>query len=244
MAESRETPFWTKRYAKGVPAFVEDKIEQYNSVLEVFEEACGRFPTRPSYQNMGKSLTYSELNRKAECFAAFLQNDLKMKKGDRIAIQMPNCLQYPIAMFGAIKAGLVVVNTNPLYTEREMKFQFNDAGVSTVVIVANFASNLQKVLGETKIRHVIVTELGDMLGFPKSLIVNTVVKHVKKMVPSYSLPDAIPFNTVLSRGASMTFTRVPMSLDEVSFLQYTGGTTGISKGAMLTHRNLVANMEQ
>ncbi|MES2964671.1 MAG: AMP-binding protein, partial [Bdellovibrionota bacterium] len=192
MAQSREAPFWTKKYAKGIPAFVEDKIEQYNSVLEVFEEACGRFPTRPSFQQMGKSLTYSELNRKAESFAAYLQNELKMKKGDRIAIQMPNCLQYPVVMFGAIKAGLVIVNTNPLYTEREMKFQFNDAGVTAIVIVANFAASLQKVLNETKIRHVIVTELGDMLGFPKSLLVNTVVKHVKKMVPPFSIPDAIP----------------------------------------------------
>jgi long-chain acyl-CoA synthetase len=244
MAESRETPFWTKKYAKGIPAFVEDKIEQYNSVLEVFEEACGRFPTRPSFQQMGKSLTYSELNRKAECFAAYLQNELKMKKGDRIAIQMPNCLQYPVVMFGAIKAGLVIVNTNPLYTEREMKFQFNDAGVTAIVIVANFAASLQKVLNETKIRHVIVTELGDMLGFPKSLLVNTVVKHVKKMVPAYSIPDAIPFMSTLAKGATQSYTRVPMALDEVAFLQYTGGTTGVSKGAMLTHRNLVANMEQ
>jgi long-chain acyl-CoA synthetase len=193
---------------------------------------------------MGKTLTFSELNRKAESFAAFLQNELKLKKGDRIAIQMPNVLQYPIALFGAIKAGLVIVNTNPLYTDREMKHQFNDAGCTAVVILANFAHNLQKVLHETKIQHVIVTELGDLLGFPKSLVVNTVVKHVKKMVPDFSLPDAISFNDALERGAKLTCSRVPMDLDEVAFLQYTGGTTGVTKGAMLTHRNVVSNMEQ
>lgn len=237
-------PFWTSRYPKAVPAKVDDQIEQYKSVLEVLEEACGRFPTRPAFSCMGKTLTFSELNRKAESFAAYLQNELKMKKGDRIAIQLPNILQYPIAMYGAIKAGLIVVNTNPLYTDREMKHQFNDSGATAIVILANFAGNLQKIVQETKIRHIIVTELGDMLGFPKSMIVNTVVKHVKKMVPAFSLPDAIPFNRTLERGASMTYTRVPMTLDEVAFLQYTGGTTGISKGAMLTHRNVIGNMQQ
>jgi long-chain acyl-CoA synthetase len=236
--------FWTSSYPKGIPTTIETEVDKYKSVLEVFEEACGRFPTHPAFTQMGKTITYSELNRKAECFAAFLQNELKMKKGDRIAIQMPNVLQFPIAMFGALKAGLIIVNTNPLYTDREMKHQFNDAGVTTVVILANFASTLQKILHETKVRHVIVTELGDMLGFPKSLLVNTVVKHVKKMVPAWSIADAISFQDSLSRGASMTYTRVPMNLDEIAFLQYTGGTTGVSKGAMLTHRNLVSNMEQ
>ena len=193
---------------------------------------------------MGHEITYSELNRKAESFAAYLQNILKMKKGDRIAIQMPNCLQYPIAMFGAIKAGLVIVNTNPLYTAPELKHQFNDAGCTAVIILANFASTLEKIVHETKIRHVIVTEIGDALPFPKNILVNSVVKYVKKMVPRFSMPDAITFNKVLETGASLTFNKVPMSSDEVSFLQYTGGTTGVSKGAMLTHGNLIANMEQ
>lgn len=236
--------FWTAKYPKSVPATVEATVNQYRSTLDVFEETVGRFPTKPAFTCMGKTLTFSELNRKAESFAAFLQGELKLKKGDRIAIQMPNVLQYPVVLFGAIKAGLVIVNTNPLYTDREMKHQFNDAGCTAIVILANFANNLQKILHETKIQHVIVTELGDLLGFPKSLVVNAVVKHVKKMVPDFSLPDAIPLLQALERGAKLTSTRVPMELDEVAFLQYTGGTTGVAKGAMLTHRNVVSNMEQ
>jgi long-chain acyl-CoA synthetase len=243
-SKKSNAPFWTDKYPKGVPAFIDDEITRYNSILDVFDDACRRFPSKPAFTSMGKSLTYSELNRKAECFAAFLQNELKMKKGERIALQMPNCLQYPIAMFGSLKAGLIIVNTNPLYTEREMQHQFADSGCTAIVILANFAHNLQRIFSDTKIRHVIVTELGDTLGFPKSLLVNTVLKHVKKMVPAYSLPDSLTFNEVLSRGASMTTIKVPISLEEVAVLQYTGGTTGVSKGAMLTHHNLVANMEQ
>ena len=243
-SNGQERAFWAARYPKGVPATIESFVNQYRSTLDVFEETVARFPTKPAFTCMGKTFTFSEIKRKAESFGAFLQNELKLKKGDRIAIQMPNVLQYPIALFGSLKAGLVIVNTNPLYTEREMKHQFNDAGCTAVVILANFAHNLQKVIHETKIQHVIVTELGDMLGFPKSLVVNTVVKHVKKMVPEFSLPDAIPFATALERGARLTCTRVPMELDEVAFPQYTGGTTGVSKGAMLTHRNVVSNMEQ
>jgi long-chain acyl-CoA synthetase len=239
-----KNPRWIAHYPKGVPATIDEQIKKYSSLIDVFESACKRFPTLPAFTNMGKTLTYSELNRKAECFAAFLQNELKMKKGDRIAIQMPNLLQYPVAMYGAIKAGLVIVNTNPLYTDREMKHQFNDSGATTIVILANFAHTLQTILPDTKIRHVIVTEIGDMLGFPKSLLVNTVVKRVKKMVPAYSIPDAISFNDAVSRGAAMTYTPVQPAIDEIAFLQYTGGTTGVSKGAMLTHKNLIANMEQ
>ncbi len=237
-------PFWVKSYPKNVPPSIDEKIEKYSSVLDVFEEACERFPTRPAFTNFGHTITYSELNRKAEIFAAYLQNELKLKKGDRIAIQMPNLLQYPVVMYGALKAGLVIVNTNPLYTEREMKHQFNDAGVTAIVIVANFARQLQNILNETSIRHVIITEIGDLLPFPKNYLVNTVVKYVKKMVPPYSIPDAIPFKTVMEKGAAMTYHKVSMSLDEIAFLQYTGGTTGVSKGAMLTHRNMVANMLQ
>jgi long-chain acyl-CoA synthetase len=251
-SESSNATPWVNRYPKGIPAKVESDIDRYNSVLDVFEEACKRYPTHTAFTNSpaptlpgtSVSITFSELNRKAESFAAFLQNELKLKKGDRIAIQMPNLLQYPIVMYGAIKAGLVVVNTNPLYTDREMKHQFNDAGCTTVVILSNYAANLQKILSETKIRHVIITDLGEMLGFPMGPVVNALVKHVKKMVPDFSLPDAIPLSAALQKGASQTFTRVTMTADEVAFLQYTGGTTGVSKGAMLTHRNVIANMEQ
>ena len=238
------TAFWTKVYPKGIPENCDAQIATYQSVLDIFDEACRLFPTRPAFTNLGKTLTFSELNRKAECFAAFLQNELKMKKGDRIAIQMPNVLQYPIAIFGALKAGLVIVNTNPLYTEREMKHQFNDSGASCILVLANFAHLVQAILPQTKLRHIIVTELGDMLDFPKRLIVNTVVKTVKKMVPAYSLPEAISFRHVLEKGATQTLSKVPTSPDEIAFLQYTGGTTGVSKGAMLTHRNMIANMEQ
>lgn len=243
-AASNPRAFWTARYPKGVPTTVEATVSQYRSAVDVFDEAVGRFATKPAFTCMGKTLTFSELNRKAESFAAFLQSELKMKKGDRIAIQMPNILQYPVVLFGAIKAGLIIVNTNPLYTEREMKHQFNDAGCTAVVILSNFAHNLQKIIHETKIQHVIVTELGDLLGFPKNLVVNSVVKHVKRMVPEFSLPDAIPLTSALERGARLTCSRIPMELDEIAFLQYTGGTTGVAKGAMLTHRNVISNMEQ
>ena len=236
--------FWTARYPKGVLRDVTSEIAKYQSILDAFEEACGKFAALPSFTQMGKSITYSELNRKAESFASYLQNELKLKKGDRLAIMMPNCLQYPIAMYGAIKAGVVVVNVNPLYTERELKHQLNDSGASAIVIIANFANILETCLKETKLRHVIVTELGDMLGFPKGPIVNAVVKHVKKMVPAFNISDAIPFKSVLERGASQTYVRPQILQDEIAFLQYTGGTTGVAKGAMLTHRNLIANMEQ
>jgi long-chain acyl-CoA synthetase len=237
-------PFWTARYPKGVLTDVTSEIAKSNSILDIFEEACGKYSGLPAFTQMGKSITYSELNRKAESFASFLQNELKLKKGDRLAIMMPNCLQYPIAMYGAIKAGVVIVNVNPLYTERELKHQLNDSGCSAIVIVANFASILEKCVKETKLSHVIVTELGDMLGFPKGPLVNAVVKHVKKMVPAFNIADAVPFKSVLERGASQTYSRPTISQDEIAFLQYTGGTTGVAKGAMLTHRNLIANMEQ
>jgi long-chain acyl-CoA synthetase len=243
-APVNDAPFWTAQYPAVVPTSVLNEIEKYESTLSVFEEAVSRYPKNIAYSCMGKTLTYAELNRKAESFAAYLQNELKMQKGERIALQMPNVLQFPIAMYGALKAGLILVNTNPLYTEREMQHQFADAGATAVVILANFAFHLEKILHETKIRHVIITELGDMLDFPKRQLVNTVVKRVKKMVPRYSIPQAIPFRTVLAKGAGLPYRRVQMSLDEVAFLQYTGGTTGVAKAAMLTHRNIVANMEQ
>ena len=233
---------WLKSYPKVTPPVI--NIEQYQSVVHVFEVSCRRFASNKSFSNMGASLTYLDLQERSDAFAAFLQNDLKLKKGDRIALQMPNLLQYPIALLGALKAGLIIVNTNPLYTEREMQFQFKDSGCKAIVILANFACNLEKIIKQTDIEHVIVTEVGDQLGFAKGLLVNTVLRHVKKMVPAFNLPKAIKFNEALRKGQSSKLTKVNLNLDDTAFLQYTGGTTGVSKGAVLTHRNIVANMEQ
>lgn len=233
---------WLKSYPKVTPPVID--IEKYQSVVHVFEISCRRFAANKSYSNMGVAMTYLDLQERSDAFAAFLQNDLKLKKGDRIAIQMPNLLQYPIAMLGALKAGLVVVNTNPLYTEREMQFQFKDSGCKAIVILANFASNLEKIIKQTDIEHVIVTEVGDQLGFAKGLLINTVLRHVKKMVPAFNLPKAIKFNDALQKGRNSKLSKVNLNLDDIAFLQYTGGTTGVSKGAVLTHRNIVSNMEQ
>ncbi len=233
---------WLKSYPKVTPAVI--NIEQYQSVVHVFETSCRKFAANKAFSNMGVALTYLDLQERSNAFAAFLQNDLKLQKGDRIAIQMPNVLQYPIALLGALKAGLVVVNTNPLYTEREMQFQFKDSGCKAIVILANFACNLEKVIKQTDIEHVIVTEVGDQLGFAKGLLVNTVLRHIKKMVPAFNLPKAIKFNDALRKGEASKLKKPDLNLDDIAFLQYTGGTTGISKGAVLTHRNIVANMEQ
>ncbi|GAB2520628.1 AMP-binding protein [Spirosoma aerophilum] len=232
---------WRRFYPRGVP----DEInpDAYPSLVALLEEGCQRFTDRPAYACMGKQITFGELNKLSEQFASFLQNELKLQKGDRIAIQMPNCLQYPVAMFGALRAGLAVVNTNPLYTPREMQHQFKDSGAKAVVILSNFASNLEKILDRTDIQHVITTQLGDLLGFPKKQIVNAVVKYVKKLVPDYKLPDAISFSDALSRGSSQPFKPVAIHNTDLAFVQYTGGTTGVSKGAMLTHRNIIANVE-
>ncbi len=232
---------WLRFYPKGVPH--EINADKYTSLATLMEEGFQRFADRPAYACLGKQITFGELDTLSRQFASFLQNDLKLLKGDRIAIQMPNTLQYPIAMFGALRAGMVVVNTNPLYTPREMQHQFKDSGAKTIVILANFAANLEKIIDRTDIKHVVVTELGDMLGFPKKQLVNAVVKYVKKLVPSYYLPDAISFNDALSRGTRQPFKPVDIRNSELAFIQYTGGTTGISKGAMLTQRNILSNVE-
>ncbi len=233
---------WLKNYPKGIQSEID--ISQYKNILQILTQACDKFPDRPVFTNMGKTITYRDLNLLSTNFAAYLQTDLGLKKGDRIALQMPNILQFPICLFGALKAGLIVVNTNPLYTEREMKHQFNDSGAKAIVILSNFARNLQNIISETKIEHVILTELGDELSFPKKLLVNAVIKYVKKMVPAFSIPQAKTYSEAISKGKSHPLRTVEMSLDDIAFLQYTGGTTGVSKGAMLTHRNIVANMEQ
>ena len=230
---------WVKRYPEGIPADISDK--RPDNLIQLLETSFKNFGSKEAFENMGKSLTYHEVDQQSDFFAAYLQNKLGMKKGDRIAIQMPNCLQYPIVLIGALKAGCVVVNTNPLYTHREMEHQFSDAQVKAVVIVANFAHSLEEALKKIKVEHIIITELGDMLGGFKGTLVNLVVKHVKKMVPAYSIPQALAFKKVLKEGARMKYTKVDISGADTAFLQYTGGTTGVSKGATLSHDNVVAH---
>lgn len=233
---------WFSHYPEGVPK--EINLETYSSVLDILGQAVIRFKSRPAYTNMGATLSFEEVDRLSRHFAAFLQNKLQLKKGDRIALQMPNLLQYPVALFGALKAGLVVVNTNPLYTAREMAHQFKDSGVKAVVLGAMSAHHLEEILGETEIEHVVITNIGDLLGFPKKHIVNAAVKYVKKMVPKYHLPESYDFGEALEMGAELKLQPVPLGHEDVAFLQYTGGTTGVSKGAVLTHKNVVANMLQ
>ncbi len=232
---------WLATYPKSVPAEID--VNAYSSIVAVLREACDTYRQRPAFTNMGKTITYDDLDALSANFASYLLNDLKLKKGDRIAIMLPNLLQYPVAIFGALRAGLTVVNTNPMYTARELKHQLNDAGASAIVVLDNFAATLSEVLKETPVRHVITTAIGDLLGFPKALIVNFVAKHVKKIVPDYDIQGAIRFNDVLAAGARKPAPKVDLVPDDIAFLQYTGGTTGVAKGAMLTHRNLIANMQ-
>jgi long-chain acyl-CoA synthetase len=230
---------WFKSYPAGTPHEV--KLYEYNSVTEIFEESSAKYKEKVAFENMGVTLTFGEVDELATNFAAYLQNELGLKKGDRIAIQMPNLLQFPVAFIGALKAGLIVVNTNPLYTPREMEHQFKDSGAVAIVILANFACNLEKIIANTSIRHVIITELGDMLGGFKGALVNFVVKNIKRMVPAYRLPNAIPFKNVLKKGTSLQLKKPEVSVNDLAVLQYTGGTTGVSKGAQLSHANLIAH---
>ncbi len=233
---------WIKSYQPGVPEQINPTA--FRSIVEVFETSCTKFAERPAFQNMGVTLTYRELDRRSKQFAAFLRNRLGLSQGDRIAIMMPNMLQYPIAMFGALRAGCVVVNTNPLYSPRELKHQLLDSGAKAIVVFENVAHTLSEVIDETLIKHVIITGLGDQLGFFKGLVTNLVVRHKLKLVPTYNLPSAIGFNTALAQGSGDKIPATDIHSEDLAFLQYTGGTTGLSKGAMLMHRNIVANMEQ
>lgn len=233
---------WLDSYPEGVPA--EINPDAYSSINAVFDDAIAKYGNRPAFHSMGTTITYSELNGYVDEFASYLINVLKLQKGDRIAIMMPNCLQYPIAIFGALRAGLIVVNTNPMYTPRELKHQLCDSGASAIVVLDNFASTVEKVLSECPVKTVITTGLGDRLSGLKKPIVNFVVKYVKKMVPAFNIPGAIRFNDALAQGKGKSFTRPEVTNDDTAFLQYTGGTTGVAKGAVLLHRNLVANMEQ
>lgn len=240
MPVTKDTYPWLIHYPEGIP--YEINPDAYPSLIDLIETSFAEHRDKQAYTNMGKSITFGELDTLSRNFAAFLQG-VGMQKGDRIALQMPNVLQYPVAMFGALRAGLVLVNTNPLYTSREMLHQFSDSGAKAVIIMANFAHNLDKILDQTKIEHVIVTEIGDLLPFPKRTIVNAVVKYVKKMVPAYHLPTAVSLNKALKKGAQSNYQRPTVMGSDLAFIQYTGGTTGVSKGAMLTHRNLIANVE-
>ena len=237
-----QADFWNDKRPAGVPSTID--IHAYRSVVEVFERSCKRFADRPAFSNLGVTLSYAELERHSAAFAAWLQHNTDLAPGDRIAVQMPNVLQYPIAVFGALRAGLIVVNTNPLYTEREMRHQFKDSGARALVYLNMFGKRVQEVLPDTGIEYLIEAKMGDLLPTAKGWLINTVVDKVKKMVPAFNLPQAVPFKQVLRQGRELTHKPVPLTLDDIAVLQYTGGTTGLAKGAMLTHANLVANMLQ
>ncbi|MEH6503408.1 MAG: AMP-binding protein [Cycloclasticus sp.] len=233
---------WLISYPKGINADID--IHKFNSVVEIFEHSVKTYSDRPAFSNFGKSLTYSEFERATNALAAYLQQTLKLEKGDRVAIMMPNLLQNPVSIFAVLRAGLTVVNTNPLYTARELRHQLKDSGAKAIIVVENFAHTVETVLADTEVEHVIVTKMGDMLDFPKSMLINVVVKYIKKMVPGHTLPAAIPFKTALSEGSNLKLEITPLTHEDIAFLQYTGGTTGVAKGAILTHKNMVANMLQ
>ncbi|MCQ4347750.1 long-chain-fatty-acid--CoA ligase FadD1 [Pseudomonas stutzeri] len=234
--------FWTDKYPAGVASEIDP--DRYPNIQAVLRESCQRFAERPAFSNLGRTLSYGELYQLSGAFAAWLQEHTDLVPGDRIAIQLPNLLQFPVAVFGALRAGLVVVNTNPLYTAREMQHQFNDSGAKALVCLANMAQLAEQVLPHTAIRHVVVTEVGDLLPAPKRWLVNAAVRYVKKLVPPYHLPQAVKFTELLARGRGRPLREAQPRADEVAVLQYTGGTTGVAKGAMLSHRNLIANMLQ
>jgi len=233
---------WLAHYPPGVPAEID--AGACSSIVAMFNATCARHPRRPAYSSFGVTLAWSELDRQSARFAAFLASELKLGKGDRIAIMLPNLLQYPISLFGALRAGLTVVNVNPLYTARELQHQLEDSGAGSIVVLENFAATLQEAIGKTEVKHVIVTSIGDQLGFPKGPLISFAVKHIKKMVPRWSLPAHLCFGDVLRKGMGMPPPTVQLGHDDIAFLQYTGGTTGVAKGAMLTHGNMVANTLQ
>ncbi|HEV2613091.1 MAG TPA: AMP-binding protein [Gammaproteobacteria bacterium] len=235
---------WLKHYPKDVPAEID--FQQYHSVIDIFREACEKYRHKPAFTNLGHVITYDALDNLSRDFAAYLENDLHLKRGDRVAIMLPNLLQYPIVLFGLLRAGCIAVNFNPLYTPTELEHQLNDAQTETIVILANFASTLEKALPQTKIKNIIITELADCLPLFKRKLINFAVKYIKRLVPKFSLPNTISFLDCINRGKTLPllFDEKTLKFDDIAFLQYTGGTTGVAKGAMLTHRNIVANMLQ
>ncbi len=233
---------WLNSYEPGVRAEVD--VRAYSSIVDLFHNSVQKFGSRPGYTNMGVSQTYAETGAYVDQFASYLQNVLKLPRGERVAVMMPNLLQYPVAVFGILQAGCVVVNVNPLYTPRELEHQLKDAGVSTIVVLENFANTLELVLPRTPVKNVVVASVGDMLGLLKGTLVNFVLRKVKKMVPEYRITHAVRFKDALAQGRQQPFNAVPLTLEDLAFLQYTGGTTGVAKGAELTHGNIVANMQQ
>lgn len=233
---------WLKSYASGVPADINPDV--CHSIVDMFEQSCKEYANLPAYYNLGITITYRELREYAHAFAAYLQQVLKLKKGDRLAVMLPNTLQYPVVLFGALLAGLTVVNVNPLYTPPEVAHQMKDAGAETIVVLANFAHTVELALPNTPIKNVIVTHLGDFFSLPKSLLTDFFLKYIKKKIPTWRIARAIKFKNILSHGKKLTLKPVSINNHDIAFLQYTGGTTGVSKGAMLTHRNLISNMLQ
>lgn len=233
---------WLSRYPSDVPETINP--EQYESLVEMFEQSVQKYADQPAFMNMGSVMTFRKLEERSRAFAAYLQNELKLQKGDRVALMMPNLLQYPVALFGILRAGCIAVNVNPLYTPRELEHQLNDSGATTIVIVSNFANTLEQIVDKIPVKHVVLTSLGQMLPRAKGTIVDFVVKYVKGMVPKYDLPGAISMRQALRKGRRLQYVKPFMSGDDIAFLQYTGGTTGVAKGAILTHRNMIANVLQ
>lgn len=233
---------WFCNYPEGVPQQLD--TSQYDSILDMLDKAVREHPDRPAYINMGQVLTFRKLEERSRAFAAYLQNEFKLQRGDRVALMMPNLLQYPIALFGILRAGLIAVNVNPLYTPRELEHQLQDSGAVAIVVVSNFASTLEKIVFNTNVKHVVLTRMGDQLSFGKRTLVNFVVKYVKKLVPKYKLPNAVTFREVLAIGKNRQYVRPQLGREDLAFLQYTGGTTGVAKGAMLTHGNIIVNVFQ
>ena len=233
---------WLKEYPKGVPA--EINPDEYASLKAIFEDSCRQYAALPAYSNLGATLSYADLDRLSRQFGAWLQKVAGLKKGDRVAIMMPNLLQYPVALFGILRNGMVAVNVNPLYTTRELEHQLQDSGARAIVLVENFAATLQEALPHVDVKTIVTTQIGDLLPLPKRALVNFVVKRVKKMVPAWRIPGAVSFREALAQGAAQTLDEVIVSHEDIAFLQYTGGTTGVAKGAVLTHRNMVANVLQ
>ncbi|HFQ4938264.1 TPA: long-chain-fatty-acid--CoA ligase FadD [Vibrio vulnificus] len=233
---------WLSRYPSDVPETINP--DQYESLVEMFEQSVQKYADQPAFMNMGSVMTFRKLEERSRAFAAYLQNELKLKKGDRVALMMPNLLQYPVALFGVLRAGCIAVNVNPLYTPRELEHQLNDSGATAIVIVSNFANTLEQIVENTPVKHVVLTSLGQMLPRAKGTIVDFVVKYVKGMVPKYDLPGAISMRKALRKGRRLQYVKPFMTGDDIAFLQYTGGTTGVAKGAILTHRNMIANVMQ